>query len=560
MRNIRFVFCLLLIVSALQLSAQVSQIAVKVEGKGYTKKLFEEGGLLWNNRTYPVESFAAPHPFAGFEYLQNAASVAEGGTITPLADGYVYLIAKESEGPARLGAEWTVVAGSGFNYNANGVIAPLVVFQHVAVANTPISIPLAIGFTGVTPIAKTIDLRVPLVTAITIDGVNLTTFNEAIFTYKHYLPYTSTTAPAVEITPNSADVNSVISQATNISGTEAERTATIDVTAQDNTKKTYKVIFEQLPELDLFLCIGQSNMAGRDAPDASQGDYIPVNNAYLYATSAFVDAVNPFNSFSNVESVTQGVSPAFSFSKKISANVGTKSGFVVNAKGGSDLIEWDDKTDNLYAQTMIRALEAKKWGTYKAILWHQGEADANATDLPSYPAQLTNLVAHLREDLGDANLFFVAGQIGKWRTDFDAFNAMIPTISTFISNSACALSDGLTDKGDNLHFSRASQVILGERYADIVLKNIYGLSALSNTEDENTLNIYVIKNKLYLDFPDESIVYNVCIADLSGRMIYAGESHQSIELTLYPGVYVVAVKNNNQSPIVRKIVISSSLL
>lgn len=63
----------------------------------------------------------------------------------------------------------------------------------------------------------------------------------------------------------------------------------LQLNAQDNSQKTFKIIFEKLPQLDLFFCICQLNMAGRDAADATQGDNMSVNNAYLYTTRNIID-------------------------------------------------------------------------------------------------------------------------------------------------------------------------------------------------------------------------------------------------------------------------------
>lgn len=563
-RKSLFAICLLFLLS-IKLNAQIDQQSITITGEGYTENNFEVDGLFWNNRTYtikPVQDLATDpsgatffpfNPdFDGFKFAQNGATAAEGGTITPSANGYVYAIGKESEGLTRWGTEWTVVPNSEFTYYHPTLFSytTLVVFQHVAVANTPINLPLVSGFTGVNPIAKTISIQLPMVQGITIDGVNIESFNEATLSYNYKLPYTTITPPVVDLVGYSINTNYTVTQATNINGSEIERTATIYVTRPDNSVTSYKVIFEVVPELDLFLCIGQSNMSGRDGMNASLGDFIPVDNAYLYATSGFIDAVNPFNGYTNIGSTSfsgQGVSPSYSFSKKITDNVTNKIGLVVNARGGSDLVEWDDKTDNLYSKTMERALEAKKWGTYKAVLWHQGEADVSAGDVAAYPNQLTNLVAHLREDLGDPNLLFVAGQIGQFNTSHTNFNNMIITISSFINNTACVLSDGLTDKGDNLHFNRASQIVLGERYADIVLDKVYGISL--GTDEFKAIDNSIImfyNQKLHIDI---DVAYDIFIYDITGKKLYSkkNENNQIIDLKKYQdGIYIVKVKSNGK--------------
>ncbi len=309
-----------------------------------------------------------------------------------------------------------------------------------------------------------------------VDGDAINYFdNEAITSF--YLPYTYNTLPVVTATPTASGATYLITQATNLSGTLAERTATIEVTSQDtSTTMIYKIEFEQLPELDLFLSIGQSNMAGRANINASLGDLNPVGDAYLMADAGqFIDAVNPFNLYSTTrkEVGLQKVGPSFSFAKKITANISNKIGFVVNARGDTDMDDWDDKTDNLYAQAIARAIEAQKWGTFKAVLWHQGEANITPTEVSDYTQQLVNLTSNLRDDLGDPNLFFVAGQLGQFKAGHADFNEMLKSFPNSVTNSAWVSSLGLTDRGDGLHFDRDSQIILGERYADRVLNAVY---------------------------------------------------------------------------------------
>jgi hypothetical protein len=564
MKITQFLSYLLFLVSV-DIIAQVDQQSVTISGLGYTAKTFAVDEFLWSNRTYTIKAvqdlvtdpsgvifFPFSPQFNGFMFAQNGASIEEGGTIVPSADGFVYGIAKESEGPSKLGAEWTVVPNSEFTYYHPTLFSytKLVVFKHAAVANTPIDLPLASGFTGITPIAKSINVKLPVVKSIKIDGVNLASFLEGTLTYPYKLPYTSTAVPVVGVEMYAINANYTITQATNITGTEAERTAAIVVTAADTSVTTYKVIFEVVPELDLFLCIGQSNMSGRDAMNASLGDFIPVDNAFLYTTSGFVNAVNPFNGYSNIDTVTaigQGVSPSYSFSKKVTATVPNKKiGLIVNARGGSDLIEWDDKADNLYQQTMLRALEAQKWGTYKAVLWHQGEADVSAGDVAAYPNQLTNLVANLREDLGNPNLYFVAGQIGQFNVAHTSFNSVITTIPTFISNTACVLSGGLTDIGDNLHFNRASQIVLGERYADMILNRVYGILGTDEFNNPENSVIKFYDQKLHIDIEES---FDIFIFDTSGRELYSkmNETNKVIDLKNFQKmIYIVKIFSNKK--------------
>jgi tRNA threonylcarbamoyladenosine modification (KEOPS) complex Pcc1 subunit len=79
---------------------------------------------------------------------------------------------------------------------------------------------------------------------LTVDGTTITGFDPATLSYSKVLIYGTTDIPEVLATLTDADASMVITQATNVNGTEEERTATILVTAEDGTTtKTYKVIF-----------------------------------------------------------------------------------------------------------------------------------------------------------------------------------------------------------------------------------------------------------------------------------------------------------------------------
>ena len=89
-----------------------------------------------------------------------------------------------------------------------------------------------------------------------------------------------------------------------------------------------------------------------------------------------------------------------------------KIGLVVNAKGGSSINEWK-KGSKFYNESLIRALQAQKTGSLKAIIWHQGEADQGQWE--DYADKFDSLVFYFRKDLGQPDLKVIVGEIGKWR-------------------------------------------------------------------------------------------------------------------------------------------------
>lgn len=221
----------------------------------------------------------------------------------------------------------------------------------------------------------------------------------------------------------------------------------------------------QKEEMQIFLCIGQSNMAGR--ADIEPEDNNSLENVYVFnGEGNWEKAKNPLNQFSTIRKNKnmQRLSPAWSFSQKLGTEYPNKKiGLVVNAKGGSSIDEWK-KGSKFYNESLIRALQAQKTGAIKAIIWHQGESDQ--AKWQDYADKFDSLAYHFRKDLGTPDLKIIVGEIGKWRDSAVQINKVLISLPNHLSNVQTVSAEGLTDKGDNSHFDSRSQRILGERYAD----------------------------------------------------------------------------------------------
>lgn len=249
---------------------------------------------------------------------------------------------------------------------------------------------------------------------------------------------------------------------------------------------------EQEGEYDVYLLIGQSNMAGRGTMIA--GDEQPIEGVYILDTEGnVVPATSPLNQYSSIrkEMKHQQINPGVGFSKKVHAATGRKILLVVNARGGSNINEWAkgkattfDYTDaagvkssvslSFYAEAVRRTKQAQAYGELKGILWHQGES--NSSNPSGYMDKLKALVSGLRSELNAPAVPFIAGEIAPWHKNKDKFNPIIHTITTEIPYSDWVSSEGcdmLIDESDP-HFGRNGQLLIGERYAEKILKMVYG--------------------------------------------------------------------------------------
>ena len=137
------------------------------------------------------------------------------------------------------------------------------------------------------------------------------------------------------------------------------------------TISTAALLAAQAPH-ELFLLIGQSNMAGRGVVE--EQDRVPIPRVFmLNKAMEWVPAVDPVH-FDKPD--IAGVGLARSFGKTLAfAAPDASIGLIPAAFGGTSLDEWK-VGGKLYEEAVRRAKFAMRSGKLRGILWHQGEADA----------------------------------------------------------------------------------------------------------------------------------------------------------------------------------------
>jgi hypothetical protein len=228
-----------------------------------------------------------------------------------------------------------------------------------------------------------------------------------------------------------------------------------------------------LQSYDVVLLVGQSNMAGRGAVAAE--DRSPVPHVFMLdKAGAWVPAIDPMH----FDKPIAGVGPGRAFGIDLAERTGHDVGLVPAAVGGSSITSWmpagfDSATrTHPYDDALRRARIAMQRGRIVAILWHQGESDANARLAPDYSARLHELIARFRSELNAPDVPFIIGQLGQFRrwTPYDSIvDAAHREAARTIPHVAFVSSQGLEHKGDSLHFDAASARALGKRYASAYL-------------------------------------------------------------------------------------------
>ncbi|MDF7798615.1 sialate O-acetylesterase [Pontiellaceae bacterium B1224] len=253
----------------------------------------------------------------------------------------------------------------------------------------------------------------------------------------------------------------------NIQGLETQTSVTAAVTGA--TSAFVKVGVEKR---EIYLLIGQSNMAGRGPMEA--GDMGEIEGCELFNFSEeWEPATNPLNQYSTIRKdlEMQQLNPGYGFALRMhEVRPDINIGLVVNARGGTNINDWE-KGDHYYEEAVSRALAAvEDGGRLAGILWHQGESNSSQTN--TYMGTLTTMITDLRTELGDPDLPFVAGQLEQDDVTPEVkerpINDYIILLPTLLPNTAVATTEGLTTQ-DGTHFDSASQRELGRRYADALM-------------------------------------------------------------------------------------------
>ncbi|MEQ9289444.1 MAG: sialate O-acetylesterase [Cyclobacteriaceae bacterium] len=220
----------------------------------------------------------------------------------------------------------------------------------------------------------------------------------------------------------------------------------------------------QPQNLDIYLVIGQSNMAGRAQIELQDQDTL--EGVFLFKGEKgdeWEKAANPLNKYSTIRKdiSMQRLGPGYTFARNMAAASKNQIGLVVNAKGGTSINLWSPGSD-FYNEAVKRTKAVLKFGSLKGIIWHQGESDASK--YATYANQIIMLMEALRKEFDQPNLPVVVGQLSPDKEHRIPFNEMIIKLPNKIKNVAVARTDG-TSTFDSTHFDSKSQRLLGERYA-----------------------------------------------------------------------------------------------
>jgi Carbohydrate esterase, sialic acid-specific acetylesterase len=231
---------------------------------------------------------------------------------------------------------------------------------------------------------------------------------------------------------------------------------------------------------DLFLLAGQSNMKGRGLmPDEPKRDprmvMMHLKDDSWYRARHPLHLVGDAKTFAGHDNA--GIGPGLTFAEiLIARDEKLAVGLVPCAVGGSSIRLWQ-KGGKLYNEAVRRAKLAidstsKHQARIRGILWLQGEANANAEELPLHAERLSKMIADFRSDLNEPTIPFIACTIGEMG-DGDRLppkkemNLILLDLPKRMPFTACVDARDLkTHIGDQVHFDTPAQLEIGKRFAE----------------------------------------------------------------------------------------------
>lgn len=246
----------------------------------------------------------------------------------------------------------------------------------------------------------------------------------------------------------------------------------------------------------IFLCFGQSNMEGNAKIEAQ--DTVNIDPRFQVMSTLDCDAMhrtkgNWYTAVPPLCRCNTGLTPADYFGRTLLTHLPKKVKVgIINVSVGGCKIELFDKDNyesytatapgwmqgmlkaydgNPYGRLVEMAKLAQKSGVIKGILLHQGESNTGDT-IWTYKVKdvYNNLIQDL--DLNPKKVPLLAGEMlsadegGKCAS----MNMIINTLPEVVPNSYVISSEDCTGAPDGLHFTAAGYRLLGEKYAEQMLK------------------------------------------------------------------------------------------
>lgn len=225
---------------------------------------------------------------------------------------------------------------------------------------------------------------------------------------------------------------------------------------------------------EVFVVAGQSNSTNSgEVKIPSQDDRVSAFDGAKWSLAA--------DPMPGVQDGSGGGSPWPTCGKELVAAYGVPVAFASCGFGGTSLLQWqkdskplDGKKDPLYAELERRV---KALGSFRAILWHQGESDAGGgMSTADYVAKFSTMRTALAKDTSNAAPWIVAHVSfvpGLEKAKMDAIRAAQEQLwkekFALEGPDTDDLLGAMRHSVDKIHFSKAGLEAHGKRWAERIV-------------------------------------------------------------------------------------------
>jgi hypothetical protein len=220
----------------------------------------------------------------------------------------------------------------------------------------------------------------------------------------------------------------------------------------------------------VFILAGQSNMAGRGKVEAEDTVTSP-RILSINAKGELIPAKEPIHFY---EPKMKGLDCGLSFGKELLKYIPSDVTVLIipTAIGGSSINQWINDSTFRGVKLLTNFREkveiGKRYGVIKAVLWHQGESDANPNGIKYRQEKLKTLFTAFRNSVGNPALPILMGELGSYSKNKEMWmqlNEQIRLYSASDVNTAVISTADFKDRGDQTHFTSEGQREMGKRFA-----------------------------------------------------------------------------------------------
>ncbi len=222
-------------------------------------------------------------------------------------------------------------------------------------------------------------------------------------------------------------------------------------------------------KLYTYLLLGQSNMTGQglvnelDEQQKTLGNHVKL---YVHGKLASLSTLNKFG---------PEVSFAQTFSKKHPKSL---LHLIKFAPGGSLMKDWISKDRGKHYDTLVKQVKKANGGVIPKIdgvLWMHGERDTKSKELAdNYEKGLRTFIKMLQTDFKNNKLPVALARISipaAFRPAVSEVRLAQEHISTTSPFIHLISTDDLSKTSDKVHFDTKGQLVLGKRFAEVLLNN-----------------------------------------------------------------------------------------